>query len=76
MNFVDRVRGAELHNDSLLCVGLDPEPAKFPSAWQGDARRIFDFCSGIVDATHDLVIAFKPQIATSPPSAPRTSSSA
>ena len=63
MNFVDRLRGAERHNDSLLCVGLDPEPAKFPNAWRGDARRIFDFCSGVVDATKDLVIAFKPQIA-------------
>jgi len=30
---------------------------------QGDAQRIFDFCAQIVDATHDLVCAFKPQIA-------------
>src|SRR5436309_6161527 len=63
MNFVDRLRGAERHNDSLLCVGLDPEPAKFPLAWRGDARRIFDFCAAIVEATKDLAIAFKPQIA-------------
>jgi orotidine-5'-phosphate decarboxylase len=48
---------------SMLCVGLDPEPAKFPLAWRGDANRIFDFCAAIVDATHDLVCAFKPQIA-------------
>ncbi|MFO1267436.1 MAG: orotidine-5'-phosphate decarboxylase [Rubrivivax sp.] len=47
----------------MLCVGLDPEPARFPAAWRGDARRIFDFCAGIVEATHDLVLAFKPQIA-------------
>jgi len=63
MNFIDRLRRAEQRNNSLLCVGLDPEPAKFPGAWQGDASRILDFCSAIVDATHDLVIAFKPQIA-------------
>jgi orotidine-5'-phosphate decarboxylase len=44
-------------------VGLDPEPAKFPGRWQGDAARIFDFCAAIVDATKDLVIAYKPQIA-------------
>jgi orotidine-5'-phosphate decarboxylase len=44
-------------------VGLDPEPSKFPGAWKGDASRIFDFCAAIVDATKDLVIAFKPQIA-------------
>ena len=63
MKFTAMVEQAERRNDSLLCVGLDPEPARFPGAWRGDAGRIFDFCSAIVDATHDLVIAFKPQIA-------------
>ena len=62
-SFTERLAGAERLNDSLLCVGLDPEPAKFPGAWAGDASRIFDFCASIVDATNDLVIAFKPQIA-------------
>jgi len=47
----------------MLCVGLDPEPGQFPAAWRGDARRLFDFCATMVDATHDLVCAFKPQIA-------------
>ena len=55
--------GARARNDSMLCVGLDPEPAKFPAGMNGDAARIFDFCAAIVDATRDLVIAFKPQIA-------------
>jgi orotidine-5'-phosphate decarboxylase len=63
MNFTDKLRRSERLNNSLLCVGLDPDPAKFPGAWKGDASRIFDFCAAIVDATHDLVIAFKPQIA-------------
>ena len=63
MKFIDMLQGAERSNDSLLCVGLDPEPSKFPGAWRGDASRIFDFCAAIVDATSDLVIAFKPQIA-------------
>ncbi len=63
MSFVDNLRRAEQRNHSLLCVGLDPEPAKFPGAWAGDPSKIFDFCAAIVDATHDLVIAFKPQIA-------------
>jgi orotidine-5'-phosphate decarboxylase len=63
MNFTDKLRRAERVNDSLLCVGLDPEPMKFPGAWKGDAARLFDFCAAIVDATKDLVIAFKPQIA-------------
>ena len=63
MKFTDQLAAAERANDSLLCVGLDPEPAKFPGAWRGDAARIFDFCAAIVDATKDLAIAFKPQIA-------------
>jgi orotidine-5'-phosphate decarboxylase len=47
----------------MLCVGLDPEPSRFPGRLKGDASRIYDFCASIVDATADLVIAFKPQIA-------------
>ena len=63
MNFIDQLRAAERQNASLLCVGLDPEPARFPSALRGDASRIYDFCAAIVDATADLALAFKPQIA-------------
>ncbi|MBS0317308.1 MAG: orotidine-5'-phosphate decarboxylase [Proteobacteria bacterium] len=63
MKFVDMLRAAEQRNRSLLCVGLDPDPARFPGALRGDAGRIHDFCAAIVDATADLVIAFKPQIA-------------
>jgi len=63
MTFLDMLGAAERQNQSMLCVGLDPEPAKFPGAFQGDASRIYDFCAAIVDATADLVIAFKPQIA-------------
>ena len=63
MNFLDMLRNAERQNGSLLCVGLDPEPARFPAAMRGDASKIFDFCAAIVDATADLVSAFKPQIA-------------
>jgi len=63
MNFIDMLGAAERQNQSLLCVGLDPDPAKFPTRYKGDASRIFDFCAAIVDATADLAIAFKPQIA-------------
>ena len=61
--FTESLLAAEARHRSMLCVGLDPEPAKFPGAWKGDAARIFDFCAAIVDATRDLVIAYKPQIA-------------
>ena len=47
----------------MLCVGLDPEPTRFPGRFKGDANKIYDFCAAIVDATADLVMAFKPQIA-------------
>ncbi len=63
MTFLDQLRSAERQNASLLCVGLDPEPAKFPAKFRGDAGKTYDFCAAIVDATADLVIAFKPQIA-------------
>ncbi|MDH4449360.1 MAG: orotidine-5'-phosphate decarboxylase [Rhodoferax sp.] len=63
MTFLDQLRNAERQNGSLLCVGLDPEPAKFPDHLRGDVSKIYDFCAAIVDATADLVIAFKPQIA-------------
>ena len=63
MNFIDKLHAAERAHQSLLCVGLDPDPAKLPGAWRGRPEHIFDFCARIVDATADLVIAFKPQIA-------------
>jgi orotidine-5'-phosphate decarboxylase len=63
LSFRTLLAGAEAQNASMLCVGLDPEPAKFPQVWRDDPARIFDFCASIVDATKDLVSAFKPQIA-------------
>ncbi|MBK9236900.1 MAG: orotidine-5'-phosphate decarboxylase [Rhodoferax sp.] len=63
MTFTDMLRDAERQHDSMLCVGLDPDPAKFPAPYRDDSGKIGDFCCAIVDATADLVIAFKPQIA-------------
>jgi orotidine-5'-phosphate decarboxylase len=62
-SFLDALQRATLINQSMLCVGLDPEPGKLPGAWRGDAGRLFDFCAAIVDVTKDLVCAYKPQIA-------------
>ena len=62
-DFRSQLLAAQAANDSLLCVGLDPEPARFPGAWKDDPARIFDFCAAIVDATADLVCSYKPQIA-------------
>lgn len=63
MTFLAQLSVAGAHNHSMLCVGLDPEPSKFPGALKGNANKIYDFCAAIVDATADTVIAFKPQIA-------------
>ena len=63
MTFLDMLSRAERQNQSMLCVGLDPDPAKFPAHWRGDASKIYDFCAAIIDATADQCIAFKPQIA-------------
>jgi orotidine-5'-phosphate decarboxylase len=63
MTFLAQLSAAAAHNQSMLCVGLDPEPSKFPGALKGNANKIYDFCAAIVDATADTVIAFKPQIA-------------
>ena len=63
MTFLDMLHSASTRNNSMLCVGLDPEPTRFPADMQGNPRKIYDFCAAIVDATADLVCAFKPQIA-------------
>ena len=63
MTFMHTLAEAWRKNDSLVCVGLDPEPAKFPAHLREDPDAIFAFCRAIVDATADLVCAFKPQIA-------------
>jgi orotidine-5'-phosphate decarboxylase len=47
----------------MLCVGIDPDPARFPKPLQGKADALYDFCIAIVDATAPFACAFKPQIA-------------
>ncbi len=44
-------------------MGLDPDPARFPTVLDAAPDAMFRFCKEIVDATADLVCAFKPQIA-------------
>jgi len=63
MTFTQMLAAAWQKNNSLLCVGLDPDPAKFPEHLRGRDDAIFGFCADIVDATADLVCSFKPQIA-------------
>lgn len=63
MHFMTALNAAWRERDSLLCIGLDPDPARFPAHLRGRDDAIFQFCRGIVDATADLACCFKPQIA-------------
>lgn len=63
MTFTEMLSARWKSANSLLCVGLDPNPARFPSPVKGKPGAIYDFCTGIVDATAHAVCAFKPQIA-------------
>lgn len=47
----------------MLCVGLDPDPTRLPAPLDGMPDAITHFCTSIIDATADLVCAFKPQFA-------------
>ncbi len=57
MRFIDKLTEVSRRNVSLLCVGIDPDPALMPDV------PLYDFCRGIVDATADLVCAYKPNLA-------------
>ena len=63
MNFINKLSAAWASNDSLLCVGLDPDLARIPAHLQHQPDAIFTFCKAIIDATADLACSFKPQIA-------------
>jgi orotidine-5'-phosphate decarboxylase len=61
--FTEQLAHAWSSQNSMLCVGLDPDPKQFPASIKGKGGAILAFCREIVDATADLVCAFKPQIA-------------
>ncbi|HEX7917678.1 orotidine-5'-phosphate decarboxylase [Rudaea sp.] len=63
MHFTDALAMRWRNANSLVCVGLDPEPARFPAHLRGRPDAMFEFCRQIIDATADLVCCFKPQIA-------------
>jgi orotidine-5'-phosphate decarboxylase len=58
MNFVEKLAQSVSKNESLLCVGLDPDPALMP-----EGIGVFEFNKAIIDATSDLVCAYKPNFA-------------
>jgi orotidine-5'-phosphate decarboxylase len=58
MNFIEKLSQISKKNKSLLCIGLDTDPELIP-----EKTGIFEFNKAIIDATADLVCAYKPNIA-------------
>ncbi|AKG52696.1 orotidine 5'-phosphate decarboxylase [Dehalogenimonas sp. WBC-2] len=58
MKFYAKLAAAARHNNSCVCIGLDPEPEKLPAG-----VSTLEFCQAIIGATHDLVCAYKPNSA-------------
>lgn len=63
MTFLEKLRRSVKANNSLLCVGLDPDPGRLPEAAKQSDEPLFTFNKAIIDATADLVCAFKPNSA-------------
>ncbi len=63
MTFYNKLDHIWKLNNSLVCVGLDPDLDRMPVHFQGQDNPIFAFLREIIAATADLVCAFKPQIA-------------
>ncbi len=62
-SFRERLEQAMRATDSLVCIGLDPDPALLPRDLRDGPEPILRFNERIVDATADLTAAYKPQIA-------------
>lgn len=63
MSFIEAVKAGWDQKNSLLCVGLDTDIDRIPAHLRTRQTPLFDFNRAIIDATADLVCAFKPQIA-------------
>ena len=63
MSFTEKLASAWRTQNSLLCVGLDPDVTRFPEQFKSAPDGIFAFCKAMVDATAASACCFKPQIA-------------
>lgn len=63
MTFIQKLEQAWERSRSLVCVGLDPDLGRLPKHLPRNAQGVLAFHRAIIDATHDLVCAYKPQIA-------------
>lgn len=63
MKAIDRLKQIQRKNNSLLCVGLDLDPKRVPQEFSSSTKGLFDFAKAIIEATSDLVAAYKPNLA-------------
>jgi orotidine-5'-phosphate decarboxylase len=59
MIFIDKLRAIQRTNNSLLCIGLDTDPARLPAFLKAHENPQYEFNSRIIAATEDLVCAYK-----------------
>jgi len=63
MNFLERLHTVQKKQNSLLCIGLDTDPAMIPSHLGSGQQAVLQFNREIIAATHDLVCAYKMNLA-------------
>jgi orotidine-5'-phosphate decarboxylase len=63
MSFTQRLRQVQIIQNSLLCIGLDADENKIPAHIQSMENPVLEFNRRIIEATHDLVCAYKPNLA-------------
>lgn len=63
MSFIEKLKARWKSQNSLVCVGLDPDLNRIPDHIREADHPIFEFNRAVIDATNDLVCAYKPQIA-------------
>jgi orotidine-5'-phosphate decarboxylase len=63
MSAVRKLQNIQQKNNSIVCLGLDLDPKRMPSEFTGSIKTMFDYTHRIIDATSDLVCAYKPNMA-------------
>ncbi len=63
MKAIDKLKKAQVKNNSMLCVGLDLDPKRVPQPFGASSKGLFDFARLIIESTSDLVSAYKPNLA-------------
>jgi orotidine-5'-phosphate decarboxylase len=63
VTFLEKLLAAARRNNSLICIGLDPEEARLPAHLRAQPNAIIAFHRAIIEATADLVCAYKPNLA-------------